>query len=77
MNIRNRKISLTDPFESTLNLNKFSSSVELTATRVFDFIHQKIENKGVEPMVLIELMKKSDWDNGSLWNKKALTSSVN
>ena len=26
-------------------------------------------------MVLIELMKKSDWDNGSLWDKKALTSS--
>jgi hypothetical protein len=71
MKIQNRKTSIIEPIESELKLNKLSSKGGLTTTKVFDFIHQRVESKGIDPMIVIELMKKSDWNNSSLWNQNA------
>jgi hypothetical protein len=49
--------------------------VEPSTKSVFDFIHQKVERKGIDPMVLIELMRKSDWNNSSLWGQKIISPS--
>jgi len=58
-----------------VNKNKIKPLVEPSTKSVFDFIHQKVESKGINPMVLIELMRKSDWNNSSLWGQKIISSS--
>lgn len=58
-----------------VNKNKIKPLVEPSTKSVFDFIHQKVERKGIDPMVLIELMRKSDWNNSSLWGQNIISPS--
>lgn len=58
-----------------VNKNEIKPLVEHSTKSVFDFIHQKVERKGIDPMVLIELMRKSEWNNSSLWEQKIISPS--
>lgn len=67
--------SYPELLQSQEEVSKLTSWLGPTTKSVFDFIHQKVESRGIEPMVLIELMKKSDWNNGSLWGQTVIAPS--